>query len=148
MKTPVLAPLLLGLLAAAIAGPSAAKARVPPQSDMDHDLLEVTIPQLHRYYAKHKYTVTQVVQWYLTRIDRYNGIYRAIETVTRSEALAVAAREDAEPASAAAMRGPLWGVPIVIKANTSMAGQVTTDGWAGYAIPGHELIAPRITRNF
>jgi amidase len=143
MKTPVPAPLLLGLLAAAIACSSAAKSRVPPQSGMDHDLLEVTIPQLHRYYAKHKYTVTQVVQWYLTRIDRYNGIYRAIETVTRSEALAAAAREDAEPAKAAAMRGPLWGIPIVIKANTSMVGQITTDGWAGYAIPGHELIAPR-----
>jgi amidase len=143
VKTPVLAPLLLGLVAAAIACSSAAKSRLPPQSDMDHDLLEVTIPQLHRYYARHKYTVTQVVQWYLTRIDRYNGIYRAIETVTRSEALAAAAREDAEPANAAAMRGTLWGVPIVIKANTSMVGQVTTDGWAGYAIPGHELIAPR-----
>jgi Asp-tRNA(Asn)/Glu-tRNA(Gln) amidotransferase A subunit family amidase len=91
----------------------------------------------------HKYTVTQVVQWHLARIDRYNGIYRAIERVTRSEALAAAAREDAEPASASAVHGPLWGVPIVIKANTSMEGQVTTDGWAGYVIPGHELIAPR-----
>jgi hypothetical protein len=26
------------------------------------------------------YTVTQVVQWHLTRIDRYNGVYGAIET--------------------------------------------------------------------
>ena len=40
-------------------------------------------------------------------------------------------------------RGPLWGVPIVIKANTSVKGLVTTDGWKGYMIPGHELIAPR-----
>jgi Asp-tRNA(Asn)/Glu-tRNA(Gln) amidotransferase A subunit family amidase len=32
---------------------------------------------------------------------------------------------------------------MVIKANTSIEGQVTTDGWAGYTIPGHELIAPR-----
>jgi amidase len=44
---------------------------------------------------------------------------------------------------AAAARGPLWGVPIVIKANTSIEGQITTDGWDGYTIPGHELIAPR-----
>jgi len=34
-------------------------------------------------------------------------------------------------------------VPIVIKANTSIAGEVTTDGWSGYTIPGHELVAPR-----
>jgi Asp-tRNA(Asn)/Glu-tRNA(Gln) amidotransferase A subunit family amidase len=39
-------------------------------------------------------------------------------------------------------RGILWGVPVVIKANTSIAGEVTTDGWSGYTIPGHELIAP------
>jgi amidase len=142
-KFPVLAPFLLGLVSMALACSSAAKPRAPSQTDMDHDLLEVTIPQLQRFYAKHKYTVTQVVQWHLARIDRYNGIYRAVETVTRSEALAAAAREDDEPASAATVRGPLWGVPIVIKANTSMEGQVTTDGWAGYVIPGHELIAPR-----
>jgi Asp-tRNA(Asn)/Glu-tRNA(Gln) amidotransferase A subunit family amidase len=44
---------------------------------------------------------------------------------------------------AAAFHGPLWGVPIVIKANTSIEGEVTTDGWSGYTVPGHELIAPR-----
>jgi Asp-tRNA(Asn)/Glu-tRNA(Gln) amidotransferase A subunit family amidase len=108
---------------------------------MDRDLLEVTIPQLQRYYAQHKYTVTQVVQWHLARIERYNGIYRAVETQMRAAAIADAAREDAEAGAAA--RGPLWGVPIVIKANTSIAGQVTTDGWDGFTIPGHELIAPR-----
>jgi len=110
---------------------------------MDHDLLEVTIPQLESFYAQHKYTVTQVVQWHLARIRRYNGIYRALETVMASEALAVAAREDAEAAGGGAHSGPVWGVPIVIKANTSIEGQVTTDGWSGYTIAGHELIAPR-----
>ena len=39
--------------------------------------------------------------------------------------------------------GPLWGVPIVTKANTSIKGLVTTDGWEGYKIPGHELLAPK-----
>ncbi len=43
----------------------------------------------------------------------------------------------------AVTRGPLWGVPIVIKANTSIEGQVTTDGWDGYTIRGHELVAPQ-----
>src|SRR5215467_14932828 len=35
------------------------------------------------------------------------------------------------------------GVPIVIKANTSIQGKVTTAGWKGYTVPGHELVAPR-----
>ena len=38
-------------------------------------------------------------------------------------------------------RGLLWGVPIVIKANTSVKGLVTSCGWTGYLIPGRELIA-------
>jgi amidase len=110
---------------------------------MDRDLMEVTVPQLENFYAHHKYTVTQVVRWYLDRIHRYNGVYHAVETVLESDALAAAAREDAEAAKGTPDRGPLWGVPIVIKANTSIQGQVTTDGWAGFALPGHELIAPR-----
>ena len=33
--------------------------------------------------------------------------------------------------------------PSSIKANTSIAGQVTTDGWQGFTLAGHELIAPK-----
>ena len=105
------------------------------------DLFEATIPQLHTLYASHKYTVTQVVQWHLARIHKYNGIYRPVETILEKEALAQAAKDDAEPANTP--HGPLWGIPIVLKANTSIEGQVTTDGWAGYTIPGKELIAPK-----
>ena len=132
----------LGLALALCAPAFLSQAKTPPRStvQMDQDLMEVTIPQLQRYYAQHKYTVTQVVDWYLQRIARYNGIYRPIEQVFDADARAAAAREDAETAQA---HGPLWGVPMVIKANTSIAGKVTTDGWEGYTVPGHELVAPR-----
>jgi Asp-tRNA(Asn)/Glu-tRNA(Gln) amidotransferase A subunit family amidase len=153
---------------------------------MDRDLMEVSVAQLQQYYAQRKYTVSQVVDWYLDRIARYNGVYRPIEQVFAQDARAAAAREDAEASGAADAagagnpalpavpaapagsadaaestgagrpteaaraaganppgRGPLWGVPIVIKANTSIAGKVTTDGWQGYIVPGHELLAPR-----
>jgi amidase len=131
----------LGMALCAMAFDGHAKA--PPHStvQMDHDLMEVTIPQLQRYYAQHKYTVSQVVDWYLQRIARYNGIYRPIEQVFDADARADAAREDTQAATA--KHGPLWGVPIVIKANTSIAGKVTTDGWEGYTVPGHELVAPK-----
>ena len=118
-------------------------APVPVQAQSD--LLEVTIPQLEASYRDHRYTVTQVVQWYLARIAKYNGIYRMVQTVDATGALASAAREDAEASAGGSQyqRGPLWGVPIVIKANTSIKGLITTDGWQGYMIPGHELVAPR-----
>jgi Asp-tRNA(Asn)/Glu-tRNA(Gln) amidotransferase A subunit family amidase len=115
------------------------------QKAMERDLLEVTTPRLEEMYRSHKYTVTEVVQWYLARIARYNGVYRAIETVDAQGALATAAREDAEAKAGGSsfQRGPMWGVPVVIKANTSIKGMVTTDGWKGYTIPGHQLIAPK-----
>lgn len=120
-------------------------ARRQPATAMDHDLLEITIPQLEQFYQQHKYTVTQVVNWYIGRIGRYNGIYGAIENLDARGALATAAREDAEAKAGGSSykRGPMWGVPIVIKENTSVKGLVTSDGWKGYTIPGHELIAPR-----
>jgi Asp-tRNA(Asn)/Glu-tRNA(Gln) amidotransferase A subunit family amidase len=112
---------------------------------MDHDLLEVTVPQLEEMYRNHKYTVSEVVHWYLARIARYNGIYRAVQNLDLQGALDTAAREDAEAVADGSNfhRGALWGVPIVTKANTSIKGLITTDGWNGYMIPGHELIAPR-----
>jgi len=114
-------------------------------SSMDQDLLEASIPQLQHFYASHKYTVTQVVEWYLARIEKYNGVYQAVEHVAKQDALAVAAAEDeaAKRGGEGFERGLMWGVPIVIKANTSIKGWVTTDGWQGFTLPGHELIAPK-----
>ena len=134
--------LAVGLCAMSWVLTAAAKPAPRAAAEMDRDLMEVTVPQLQHYYAQHRYTVSQVVDWYLERIARYNGIYRPIEQVLAADARAAAAREDAEAANPAS-HGPLWGVPIVIKANTSIAGQVTTDGWEGYTVPGHELLAPR-----
>ena len=135
----VLLPMLLGVAVSGQPAPG-----LPGDAAIDRDLLDVTVPQLHRLYAARTYTVTQVVQWHLARIDRYNGVYGAIETVLRAPALAEAARQDAVAArDAAGIRGALWGVPIVIKANTSVAGQITTAGWEGFTRPGAELLAPR-----
>src|SRR5215472_1068156 len=131
---PILTALWLAASAPLLAAPAT-------PADMDRDLLEVSVPKLHELYAAKKYTVTEVVHWYLARIHRYNDVYRPLETVMEKQALDTAAREDQEGAGAA--HGPLWGVPIVIKANTSIQGEVTTAGWEGFTIPGHELVAPR-----
>ena len=114
----------------------------PPGTSIDADLLDVTrCRTCIACMTQRKYTVTEVVQWHLDRIDRYNGVYGAIETVFHREALADAAREDAAVTQGSGTRGPLWGVPIVIKANTSIKGQVTTAGWEGFRRAGHELVS-------
>ncbi len=129
-----------GVLSAETKAPSAAKSAA-----MDRDLMEVTVPRLEALYQSHKYTVTQVVRWYLARIDKYNGIYRALQYVDTKGALETAAREDAEAKAGGPNfhRGALWGVPIVTKENTSVKGLITSDGWKGYMIPGKELVAPK-----
>ena len=139
--------LVLLLCASVVAGQSTAPApAAPPLAAIDRDLLDVTVSGLHRLYDAKTYTVSQVVQWHLDRIDRYNGVYGAIEAVFRDDALTEAARQDSEAArtlGGAEARGALWGVPIVIKANTSMKGKLTTAGWAGFTLAGHELVAPK-----
>jgi amidase len=143
-RRPLVSFVLAALVSAAVACRSTPVTPAPtPTATIDADLLDITVPALHRVYEDRKYTVTQVVQWHLDRIDRYNGIYGAIETVFRNESLAEAGRLDSEMAKGGNARGPLWGVPIVIKANTSIKGQVTTAGWEGFTRAGLELVAPR-----
>ncbi len=134
----------MALCAEGSAPQSSDNAGAPLPAAMDKDLLEVTIPEMEKLYAAHRYTVTQVVQWYMARIKRYDGIYRAVQTLDAPGALAMAVALDAAAMRGGSnfQRGPMWGVPILIKANTSVKGLVTTDGWQGYCIPGHELIAP------
>ncbi len=106
---------------------------------MDQDLMEIDIPRLQDLYRRHVYTVEQVTRWYLGRIAKYNGIYRDVQTVDVKGALETARREDAGGGE----HGAMWGVPMVIKANTAVKGLIDTDGWAGFVIPGHEFVAER-----
>jgi amidase len=127
--------------ACALSSTAQTTAQPASQSRMDRDLMEISVSELERLYAQHRYTVTQVTKWYLDRINRYDGTYRALLYLDSEGALRRAAEEDAEPVNA--KHGALWGVPILIKANTSVKGWVTSAGWKGYLIPGEELVAPR-----
>src|ERR1700741_1535946 len=113
---------MIGLaLAAALSAAAPASDAPPPQ--IDRDLMDITVEGLHALYQRHAYTVSDVVRWHLDRIARYNGVYRPVQSLLTDEALGAARRED-EAAKAPGFRpGPLWGVPIVIKANTSLKGR-------------------------
>ena len=77
--------LVSGAVASCLVASCVAAAPSAPAPDIDADLLEVTIPQLQAFYDARKYTVTQVVQWHLARIRKYNGVSRAVETVMESD---------------------------------------------------------------
>ena len=73
----LLALVLPVALACQAAPPATPAAAATPA--IDRDLLDVTVADLHRLYDAKTYTVTQVVQWHLDRIDRFNGVYGAVE---------------------------------------------------------------------
>ena len=105
-----------------------------------------TVPQLEKMYRSNMFTVAEVVHWYMARIARYNGIYRAAAEPGPAGSAWLQRRVRTRQQRRVGdnfQRGPLWGVPIVTKANTSIKGLITrTDGRATW-FPGHELIAPK-----
>ena len=75
---------------AAAAQPHKAKAADVVASPIERDLLEIDVPHLQELYRARKYSVTQVVHWYLARIRQYNGVYGAIEDIDAKGALETA----------------------------------------------------------
>ncbi len=114
---------LLAALAALVAPlPAAAQAI---------DVVELTIADVQAGYASGRFTAVELTRAFLERIERYESRYNAFISMN-PDALSVAAALDAEYA-ATGPRGPLHGVPVVIKDNIDHAGMVTTAGWEGFS---------------
>ena len=77
-------------------------------------------------------TAVSVTERSLARITDINPVVHAFTVVLRQEALDAARAVDAKPA---ADRGRLAGVPIAIKAEIDVAGQVTSFGGRGNSTP-------------
>ena len=95
------------------------------------DVVELTAEQIQADYKMGRYTAVQLTQTLLDRIQRYEGHYNAIIAMN-PDALATAAALDEEYRSSGP-RGPLHGVPVVIKDNIDHAGLVTTAGFSGFS---------------
>src|SRR3954462_1237942 len=81
-------------------------------------------------------TARRITEVYLERIDRLNPALRAYRTVRREAALAEADAADAR--LRAGDRAPLLGVPIAIKDNLGVAGELTTHGTSLASDPARE----------
>ena len=119
---------LSGLAAAVGAAPLAAA--TPPSRRPTvpaFDLDEITIDQLQDGMRRGAYTSRSLCEKYLARIetiDRRGPTLRAV-IETNPDALATAARLDAER-KAGQVRGPLHGIPVVIKDNIATADRMQT----------------------
>ena len=104
-------------------------------------LLEASIPELQAALAQGTVTSQDLVEMYLARIaafDQQGPSLNAISAVN-SDALAEAERLDAERA-ADGSRGPLHGIPVIVKDNYETVGLQTAAGSASLAgwIPPHD----------
>lgn len=144
-------PLLLALLLCLHAVPSAGAAAGAPTADRDClrtlagiDLQTATIPELEQAMAAGQITSLQLVDRYLARIDAYRA-YDAVRAVN-PDAGEIARRLDAER-EAGHVRGPLHGIPVLLKDNVgtkdmpTTAGSIALQGWS----PTHDAtIAARL----
>jgi len=111
-----------------------------PTSAQELDVVELTAQDLQAGYAAGAFTAEQVTRAFLERIARYEGHYNAFISMN-PQALADAQALDVEYAGSGP-RGPLHGVPVVVKDNIDIAGLVTTAGWEGFstALGGIDMI--------
>jgi amidase len=91
----------------------------------------ITIPQLLEEYKQGKHTVRELVAWYLHRIDSLDKNGPALNSiiVVNPDALAIADELDKELA-AGKSRGPLHGIPIILKDNIDTHDKMPTTAGA------------------
>jgi amidase len=100
----------------------ASRSRVPP-----FELEEVTIAELQRAMNAGKYTARSITELYLKRIQEVDKSGPAVNSVLElnPDALAIAAELDRERKQKGP-RGPLHGIPILIKGNIGTHDRMTT----------------------
>lgn len=114
---------------ALVAALAMATACGPPGSatDTDFEVAEASIPALQDAMAAGRVTSVQLVDLYLARIEAYDRAGPALNSIIRLNPLArdQAAALDMER-SAGTVRGPLHGIPVLMKDNYDMDWMPTT----------------------
>ena len=103
-----------------------------PAGAQEIDVVEMTVADVQAGYRTGSFSAVQLTQAFLDRVTRYEDHYNAFVSLNPA-ALEIAAALDAEYARSGP-RGPLHGVPVVIKDNIDYGGLVTTAGWEGFSL--------------
>lgn len=114
---------------AGLASAQRAAAPVTPWAGDRFDILERTIPQLQTAMENRSVTSRDLVEIYLARIEAYDRQGPRINSMIaiNPRALEEAAALDRERTAKGA-RGPLHGIPLVVKDNFDLKGMPTTAG--------------------
>jgi amidase len=116
---------LVTLLVAALAG--SAGAQRPRSSTTPFPLEEATVDQLARWMESGRYTSVALTRLYLDRISALDQAGPTVNAIIEinPDALAIAAEMDRER-RAGRLRGPLHGIPVVIKDNIDTGDKMLT----------------------
>jgi len=113
-------------------------------------VMEATIPQLQAALAEGRVTSPDLVATYLARIEAYDKKGPSLNAISviNPKALEEAAKMDSER-QAGRVRGPLHGIPVIVKDNYETVGMQTADGsklLAGW-IPPEDAYLVKALRN-
>ncbi len=120
----------------------------------DFQFVEATIPELQDAMASGELTSAQLVRGYLDRIQSLNPLLHSV-IQTNPDAVCIAQQLDQERQSGH-IRGPLHGIPVLVKDNIATASEVcngneqmmqTTAGslaLVGSVVPGDAVIIRRL----
>jgi amidase len=123
---------------------TAAAAGIPP-----FELDEVGLSLLRQHQENGRYTSEQLVTLYLERIAALDRSGPAINSVleVNPDAVEIARKRDAERASGK-VRGPLHGIPILLKDNIGTADRMATTAGSlallGAKVPHDAMVAARL----
>jgi amidase len=108
--------------------------------------IERSIPELQESMASGQLTSRQLTLGYLDRIRELNPLLHAV-IETNPQAVAIAARRDAER-GAGHLRGPLHGIPILVKDNIATDDRMETTAGSlalvGSRVPADATIVARL----
>lgn len=109
--------------AAPAASSTSSTTATPPPFELD----EVTLSELEEALASGKYTAVRLVEMYLERIDAVDRQGPTLRSIleTNPEALDIARTLD-EERRGGNLRGPLHGIPVLVKDNLDTADQMST----------------------
>ena len=124
----------VGAVPAALIGLAMGCASPPDAAPTDYDVAEKSVRELGAAMADGTVTAVELVAAYLDRIEAFDQRGPALNAMiaVNPRAAEVAAERDAERA-AGNVRGPLHGIPVVVKDNYDTADMPTTAGTLGLA---------------
>ena len=130
-------------------GAPAPAGQTTPAGADDFPLAEATVADLQEWLASGEWTTRAITEAYLGRIEEIDGRGPVLRSVleTNPDALAIADRLDRERGEGR-LRGPLHGIPVLLKDNIDTADRMTTTAGslalAGWIPPEDSGVAARL----